>query len=406
MPDLIERAVAALGTGPLTEASLAQFIFPLFSKVLRSSSVYLVNHSLGRPLDRTPEDVAEALALWASKLGDAWDSWLAEREAYRSRIARLLGASRADCVAPKTSAGQGLRAVLNALPANARVVCTRGEFDSIDVILKQYAAQGRISVHWVEPDESFQFHASDVIDAVERGADLVVVSQVFFLTSQVLSGLDQLAAACRQNGVKLLVDGYHSVGVLPLDIDRLDPDFLIGGSYKYLRGGPGACFLYISPRVIEENFPPLDIGWFAKENPFHYERPDPPRFAPGGDAWLESTPPILTYYQARAGQRLTLEIGVDRLRAYSLDRLSRLKQHLAAVGVESKGGDDGHGAFLTICHTEATALAQELAQRGIQVDARGDWLRLSPDYLTRNDELIRAARAIAQTLEARAAHAS
>ena len=28
----------------------------------------------------------------------------------------------------------------------------------------------------------------------------------------------------------------------------------------------------------------LDIGWFAKESPFAYARPDPPRYAAGGDA--------------------------------------------------------------------------------------------------------------------------
>jgi ACS family hexuronate transporter-like MFS transporter len=36
------------------------------------------------------EDVREATLLWETKLGDAWDAWLAEQEAFRTRIAQLI----------------------------------------------------------------------------------------------------------------------------------------------------------------------------------------------------------------------------------------------------------------------------------------------------------------------------
>ena len=103
-----------------------------------------------------------------------------------------------------------------------------------------------------------------------------------------------------------LLDVYHEMGVLPIDISAIDADIAVGGSYKYLRGGPGACFLYLHPRLLDGSFRTLDIGWFAKEKPFLYDRPNPPRFAPGGDAFLEGTPPVLTWYQARAGHTATL----------------------------------------------------------------------------------------------------
>ena len=88
---------------------MQQHITPLFSRVLASDRIYLANHSLGRPLDAMAEDVREATSLWETKLGDAWDSWLVEQEAFRARIAELIHAPRIDCIVPKTSAGQGLR---------------------------------------------------------------------------------------------------------------------------------------------------------------------------------------------------------------------------------------------------------------------------------------------------------
>ena len=108
------------------------------------------------------------------------------------------------------------------------------------------------------------------------------------------------------------------------DLAALDADFAVGGSYKYLRGGPGACFLYVHPRHLDGGLRTLDTGWFAKEAPFAYERPDPPRFATGGDGWMESTPAVLPFYQSRAGQLFALAIGVARLRSYSLAAQRRL----------------------------------------------------------------------------------
>jgi kynureninase len=396
----IADAVAALGPGPLTEEALGRHIFPLFSRSLAAPGIYLANHSLGRPLDQTEDDLREGFEHWQTKLGDAWDPWQEEEQQHRSRLAQLIGAPRADCIIPKTSAGQGLRTVLNALPHGSsdvpRVLSTASEFDSVDIILKQYAAVGRIRLQLINchtPDGSIDL--SPLLDTIPGNADLVVVSQVLFATGQVIPHLDRLAAECHRSGARLLVDAYHAVGVIPVDVAAMQADFMIGGSYKYLRGGPGAAFLYISPAALESGLRPLDIGWFAKEKPFLYDRPSPPRFAPGGDGFLEGTPPVLTWYQARAGQQLTLALGVDRIRAYNLDRLSGLKRYLAEAGIAANGADEQHGGFLTVEHSEAPSLAQAFEQRGIITDARGRWLRLSPDYLTTDTRMRQTAATLA-----------
>ena len=396
----IADAVAALGPGALTEEALARHIFPLFSRSLAAPGIYLANHSLGRPLDQTEDDLREGFEHWQTKLGDAWEPWQKEEQQHRSRLAQLIVAPRTDCIIPKTSAGQGLRTVLNALPHGSndvpRVLSTASEFDSVDIILKQYAAVGRIRLQLVNchaPDGSIDL--SPLIDATPANADLVIVSQVLFATGQVIPHLDRLAVECHRSGARLLVDAYHAIGVFPVNVTAMQADFMIGGSYKYLRGGPGAAFLYISPAALESGLQPIDIGWFAKDQHFAYARPDPPRFAPGGDAFLEATPPVLTWYQARAGQQLTLALGVDRIRTYNLDRLGRLKRYLVEAGIAATGADEEHGGFLTVEHPEAPALAQALEQRGVITDARGRWLRLSPDYLTTDNQMNEAAAILA-----------
>jgi kynureninase len=395
----MDEAVAQLGPGPLTEESVQQHIAPLFSRVLASDRVYLANHSLGRPLDAMAEDLREATSLWETRLGDAWDAWLAEQGAFRARVAQLIHAPRVDCIVPKTSAGQGLRTVLNALPGTPRVLSTRGEFDSIDLLLKQYASLGRIEMRWVEADAEGLFTVPGIMRHLRQEIDLVVISQVMFMNGQVVHNLEQLADACHSVGARLLVDSYHAIGVFPVDVAAMRADFAIGGSYKYLRGGPGACFLYLSPEILASGLRPLDTGWFARENTFGYERHDPPRLRAGGDAFLESTPPVLTYYQARSGQQFTLAMTVERLHEYGQKQLSQLKLYLADAGIDAIGGDADHGAFLSVRHRNASNLAKTIVERNVITDARGEWLRLCPDCLTRDDELRTAASALHRALE-------
>jgi kynureninase len=189
----------------------------------------------------------------------------------------------------------------------------------------------------------------------------------------------------------VLLDVYHSLGVFPVDVVALDVDFAVGGSYKYLRGGPGACFLYVHPRHLDAGLRTLDTGWFAKADPFVYARPDPPQYGAGGDAWLESTPAVLPFYQARAGQLFTQAIGVARLRRYSLQQQRRLVALLAARGVEARGGTEDRGAFVVVRRADAQACTEALMARGVVTDARGEWLRLCPDVLTTTEELESAA---------------
>jgi kynureninase len=393
----IDAAVAVIASGPLDEESVRAHVAPLFSRVLAAhhDRIYLANHSLGRPLDATEQDVREGLAAWFARLGDAWDDWNGEMVAWRARLAALMGAPRADCVVPKMSAGQGLRAVLNTYDAVPRVVATRGEFDSLDLILREYAERRRIALSFVEPGADGMFAADDVRTAIGRGADLVVVSQVLFQTGQVLPELPSIVGAAHAAGARVLLDIYHSLGVFPVDVAALNVDFAVGGSYKYLRGGPGACYLYVHPQYLDAGLRTLDTGWFAKASPFSYERPDPPRYAPGGDAWLESTPAVLPFYQSRAGQLFTQAVGVARLRAYSLRLQRELVSLLAGQGIAAQGGTEDRGAFVVLRQPRARAWADALAARGIVTDARGEWLRLCPDVLTTNAELARAAHELA-----------
>ncbi|OGA90776.1 MAG: class V aminotransferase [Betaproteobacteria bacterium RIFCSPLOWO2_12_FULL_66_14] len=392
MSSALEHAVSSLGRDALSEAALREHVFPLFKRVLQRSEIYLANHSLGRPLDQTARDVSLALDAWYERMDEAWEPWLKAIEAFRMNVAELIHAPRFDCIVPKTSAGQGLRAILNTFDERGKVVTTAGEFDSIDFILKAYAERGRIDLVTVAADERGEFHVEDVLAAVKQDAVFVVLSMVMFETAQIVGELERLVRTVHSRGGTVLLDLYHAAGALPVDIQTLDADFAVGGSYKYLRGGPGACWLYVHPRHLDGTLRTLDTGWFAKPQPFSFQRAATAELASGGNAFLESTPPVLAFVQARAGLEFTLSVGVDRLRAYSLNRQAILMQALAREGVEAIGARPDRGAFVVVVHPDAARLARALRAQGVLADGRSSYLRLGPDLLNTEEELVQAAR--------------
>lgn len=429
----IADALRKLGPEPLTEQRIQHAIWPLFSRALNRpahhaldhrSEIYLANHSLGRPLDQTSHDLQRAMDLWYRDLDHAWghpDGWMAEVARFRELMASLIGAPRPDCIIPKTAAGQGLRAVLNALSDHGKVptvVATRGEFDSCDFILKTYASKGRIRLRWVEPAHTnpiTTFDAGKIIDAIDDSIDLVLCSQVLFSTGQVLPDLPHITAAAHRHSALMVVDTYHSAGVMPISLDGDQPggmggaDFSIGGNYKYTRGGPGACWLAVHPRHLSEitatqhpadRLSTLDTGWFAKRDTFSYQRTEQPELSPGGDAWLESTPPILTAYQARAGLELTVGIGTARLREYSLHQLSCLRQAFERRGVSlyRPTTPEMFGGFALLPMPKAHEFSDELRRRGVNTDARGGCVRFGPDLLSTEEEFHLAAEIVSEAL--------
>lgn len=404
----IADAVAGLGDAPLTEDRCREHLWPLFTRTIeavsKSGELYLANHSLGRPLDRTADDVRAALDEWYAGLDRAWGPWSESMRTYRGLVARLIGCSRDDAVVHKVSAGQGLRTVLNLLGPKGdrpRVLTTRGEFDACDFILKAYAQKGRIDLDFIESDEHGRYNADAIAGAVTDAHDLVVVSTTFFSTGQVLEGVERVVAAAHAHGAMIVLDTYHTAGAMPMSFDRLNTDFAIGGNYKYTRGGSGACWLAIrEDHLDDEHLQPIDTGWFAKANHFGFTRGNEAVFAPGGDGWQEGTPALLCMVQALAGLEFVLAVGLDRLREYNLDQRMFLADRLREAGAEVVD-DEPRGAFLLVPADDPSEFGALLRERGVVTDGRLDprgkgHVRFCPDVLNTRDEMAQAADIVAR----------
>jgi kynureninase len=410
--ELLQARLAVEGTPEqMNESWMKVNVFPLFSQVLARNheEIYFANHSLGRAPDATLDQILEGTRLWYSQLDDAWGPWMDAMSQFRKKTASLLNlpADQSHAIVPKASVGQALRAVLGSFPIEKyplKVMTSMSEFDSVDIILKQWNDRKRIQVQWLGKQTDQAPSYEEIVNALqtaETTPHLLVISQTFFATGQILKNVKELVEIAHQVGTKVFLDCYHSYGVIPIDMLDLNVDFASAGSYKYTRGGPGCCWLYVSPQIVKDpEIAPIDIGWFAKKNPFNYARPVDgcADLGEGGEAWLESTFSPLPFYQSLAGLDFVAAMGISNLRRYSLAQKKFFSELLKSKNIAHFGMDEEYGAFLTVHHPEPPLLAKKLKAKGLNSDARAAGVRFCPDVLNTEEEMLRAVEIIEEVL--------
>jgi len=186
-------------------------------------------------------------------------------------------------------------------------------------------------------------------------------------------------------------------------VSELGVDFAVGGSVKWLCGGPGAGWLYVRADLAERLEPAL-TGWQAHARPFGFE-PEMD-YAEGAARFLTGTPNVPALYAATAGYDLIEEIGVDWIREHSMHQTALLVDLLEAAGFDLTGPlePERRGGTVTVRTPEFAAVHGELAAREILCDFRPDaGLRLGPHYFTTDDELRFAVEQIVEIVETGAA---
>jgi kynureninase len=273
-------------------------------------------------------------------------------------------------------------------PGRNRVVYEEGNFPSVRYL---YQAQPELDVVVVPNDEA-------IVEAIDERTLLVPITHVLFKTGEI-QDVESIVRRAHEVGAHVVLDAYQSAGIVPLDVSALNVDFAVGGSVKWLCGGPGNGWLYVRPDLADV-LEPTFMGWQAHARPFGFE-PEL-EYASGAARFLTGTPNVPALYAATAGYDLIEEVGVDRIRENSV-RQTRLLIGLcdeAGFEVGSPLDEKRRGGTVTVRTPDFEAVHKELAERQILCDFRPDaGLRLGPHYYNTDDELRFAVTQVTEILE-------
>jgi kynureninase len=250
----------------------------------------------------------------------------------------------------------------------------------------------------VPSDDGITIDPQRLLAAIDDRTRLVAVSHVLF-RSAYLMDVDAICRRAREVGALISLDSFHAVGIVPVDVKRSKPDFLTGGVLKWLCGGPGACFLYVSPTVRDRLKPAL-TGWQAHARPFAFE--ETMEFTSGAFRWLNGTPVIPALYGCVEGAKLLRRAGIDAIRAKSVRLTSRLVDLADARGYTVNAPRDParRGGTVALNVPHAYEVTQHLLSRNILVDYRvGAGIRIAPHFFTKEEEVEEVVSEIDKALE-------
>ena len=352
---------------------------------VRQRLTYL-NHAAVAPLCKPAADAMKRLADDCLEFGSLhYDQWMAAYEGLRVSAARLIGADRSEIALVKnTSEGIATVAIGLDWKPGDRMVGFNEEFPANFFPWKKMEEHG-VRITWLSVKDPL-----DRIDEACRGARLLSISFVQYLSGY-RAPLRAIGEICRRHGCLFMVDAIQGLGAFPLDVRAFGIHALAADGHKWLLGPEGCGILYID-RALQDRIEPVEIGW---TNVAHYAdyasrdtalRPDAGRYECG-------TLNTIGCYGLRAAIEFLLEVEVAHIAPLVQDLGDRIANGVTAKGyqlLDARTPETGAGIVsFRKPGEEAGAIVRKLRSAGITAAPRAGWVRTSPHFYIRPEEIDR-----------------
>jgi kynureninase len=367
---------------------------------------YLVSHSLGAMPRSVRTELKQFADEWDKRGVRAWqpsDSesvlktagwWEIGRET-GNLLAPILGVARDTITMHQNATVAQLIAAscMTFSGSRNKIVLQDLDFPTNHYLFEGCRRQGA-EIVYVKSDNRITAPIDRLVDAIDDRTVLVPISLVLF-RSACLQDVKPVIDKAHRVGARVILDIYQAAGTVPLDLAGLGADFAVGGSVKWLCGGPGAGYLYVRPDLISQ-LTPANVGWAGHAAPFAFET-GAIKYAAGVERFQSGTPNVPSIYSARAGYKIVGQIGVPAIREKSLRLTRKLMDAAARRGwkLNTPAGDHERGGSVVIDVPNGAGVAQELIKRNVIIDHRPDaGIRIAPHFYSTDEEIDRAVETL------------
>lgn len=323
--------------------------------------------------------------------GMNWSKWMETCERARLLFAKQINAS-VDEVAIVSSVSHAASAIATSLQpigARNRIVVTDFDFPTIGNVWR--AAEQRYKVEFFKQNEHGFNTPEDYSQHLPEDLLLFSTSHVNFYNGY-KQDIQKVSAQVHKKGGYVFVDAYQSFGQTPIDVKKMDIDFLAVGMQKYGFGIPGIAFLY-AKKEIAEILTPQITGWFGQANPFAFDIRGND-YAPAARRFDSGTFAMINGYAAAAA----LEI-IDQLDMQKVEQHLEMLSIFTAAELQKEGlinrslfPASEKGSTTAVYAENASQVEKMMADRGMIVSARNDVIRIAPHYYNTKEDIRLAVR--------------
>ncbi len=355
--------------------------------ILERKAGYLINNSLGAMPRKVYDNLKAYADLWASEGVVAWHKWLPMVAETAEKIGAIINAPLGTMIMHQnvSTLTSILISGLDFTGPRNKVLLTDLNFPSVAY---NWMAQQRHGAKMVlvRSRDGLNIETEDLVKAIDDQTIAVALDLVLFRSSGLLEIAPVIEAAHRR-GAYVILDCYQATGSVPIDVQALKVDFLVGGSVKWLCGGAGAAFLY-ARRDLIARFEPTVTGWFSDKRPFDFRFGDI-EYADDAHRFMGGTPSIPALYAARAGYDIIHQVGVAAIREKSQRQTSLLIELAKEQGLRVNTPPQAHRRGGTVCvdFGYSEDASHRLIERGFIIDWRPQGgIRISPHFYNTDDE--------------------
>jgi selenocysteine lyase/cysteine desulfurase len=322
-----------------------------------------------------------------------------ETDHARALFARIINSEAANiAVVPAVSYGVAVAAANVPVPRGGQILVLADQFPSHVYAWRELAVRQGAQVITVAPGNATL--SERVLEHIGPRTAVAALPHCRW-TDGALLDLEAIAARCREVGAALVLDVTQSAGALTFDAAKVDPDFLVAGSYKWLMGPYTLGFLHVAPRWHAGR--PLEHNWISRAGSEDFARlvdyqdgfqPGAARFDMGERSCFHLMP------MAVAAMTRLLEWGVENIARTLTARTRDIAARAAMLGLTAlpEAERPGHYLGLRFAAGPPPGLLDALGAHQVHVSLRGDSMRVTPHVFNTDADADRLLDALASVL--------
>jgi selenocysteine lyase/cysteine desulfurase len=342
------------------------------------------------------KSVKEAGVRASEKRAKPWKlsekDWFDDSEILRSKASKIFQTSTDNiAIVPSVSYGLATAAKNLNIKKDKSIIVIENQFPSNYYVWDNLSRKQQLKLITVKKRND-KLLTEDILEKINSDTGIVAVPNCHW-TDGSLINLEKISEAVKSVNAFLVLDLSQSLGALPTNIEKINPDFAVAVGYKWLLGPYSLGYMYVSPEWLE-NAEPLEDNWSGSKGSDDFKsltlyqqeyRKGARKFDMGEFSQFNTLPMSI------AALHQILNWGVENIQSYTKKLTGIISEYLANDKAYQKPltPKAGHLLGVEIGNRNLESLKKKLSDNKIIVSLRGNSIRISPHLYSNEKDIER-----------------